>query len=352
MFLSAVRLNFYKMEIEQRCVIHFLYLKGLSGKDIKAELNNVYGDQAMSKTQVYFWISEFHRGRNDLNDLIRPGRPKDDIIDVLIQNQLDNDPHASARIIAKRIGYSLHAVLDHLHTVFCMKNYHLKWVPHFLNETQKKARVTCSKNLLEILNDCSANNYKYIITGDESYFEYYYSRERMWAFSKGDIDEKLEQSHFQRKTMFTIFFNGDGIQLIDMKPKGIRINADYFLNNIIKTLELTDIVTEATRNDENVFIHYDNAPCHNACAVKTYLPQSRFTRVDHPPFSPDIAPCDFALFGSIKESFNDAVFETEEELLDAILNFFDTKGPEYFISIFKSWEERLRLVIKNKGGYI
>lgn len=51
---------------------------------------------------------------------------EDDIIDVLIQNQLESDPHASARILAWRICYSLHAVLDHLHTVLCMNNYHLK----------------------------------------------------------------------------------------------------------------------------------------------------------------------------------------------------------------------------------
>ena len=93
---------------------------------------------------------------------------------------------------------------------------------------KKKVRITCSEKLQEILTKFSANNYKYIFTGDEGYFEYYYSRERMWVLNKGDIDEKLEKPHFQRKIMFTIFFNGDGIQLIDKKPKGIKINADYF----------------------------------------------------------------------------------------------------------------------------
>ena len=124
------------------------------------------------------------------------------------------------------------------------------------------------------------------------------------------------------------------------------------MNNIIQALELNDIVIEAKRNNEIVFIHYDNAPSRNALDVMTYLRQSRFTRADHPPFSPDIAPCDFALFGSIKESFDDIVFETEEELLEAVHDFFETKWQDYFISIFKAWEKRLRLVIKNEGDYI
>lgn len=64
------------MEIEAKHVIHFLYFKCISGKDIEAELNGVYGGLAMSKTHVYIWIGEFRRGRNDLNDLARPGRAK------------------------------------------------------------------------------------------------------------------------------------------------------------------------------------------------------------------------------------------------------------------------------------
>ena len=82
------------------------------------------------------------------------------------------------------------------------------------------------------------------------------------------------------------------------------------------------------------------------------MQQSRFIRADHHLFSSDITPYDFVLFGNIKESFDDMVFETEVELLYAVHNFFETKWQDYFISIFKSWEERLRLVIKNKGGYI
>lgn len=38
------------MDIEQRCITLFLYLKGVSGKDIKAQLNDVYGDIAMCRT--------------------------------------------------------------------------------------------------------------------------------------------------------------------------------------------------------------------------------------------------------------------------------------------------------------
>lgn len=40
--------------------------------------------------------------------------------------------------------------------------------------------------------------------------------------------------------MVTIFFNADGVQLIDFKPKRFKINSDYFINNIL--LKLADLL--------------------------------------------------------------------------------------------------------------
>ena len=60
---------------------------------------------------------------------------------------------------------------------FKMVSSLFEWNTHA--KKKKKVRITCSEKLQEILTKCSANNYKYIFTGDEGYFEYYYSRERM-----------------------------------------------------------------------------------------------------------------------------------------------------------------------------
>jgi hypothetical protein len=44
------------------------------------------------------------------------------------------------------------------------------WVPHFLGEAQKAARVKASKEMLRILQDSEANKFDGIVTGDESWF--------------------------------------------------------------------------------------------------------------------------------------------------------------------------------------
>ena len=51
-----------------------------------------------------------------------------------------------------------------------------------------------------------------------------------------------------------------------------------------------------------VHFHQDNAPVHNSILVTDYLTQMGIKTVPHPPYSPDLAPCDFWLFPKLKEN--------------------------------------------------
>jgi hypothetical protein len=60
MVLSAI--------LEQRYVIKFL-VKGQSDpKEIHRRLKAVYGDGAMKRTQICWWVSGTQRGREDVSD--------------------------------------------------------------------------------------------------------------------------------------------------------------------------------------------------------------------------------------------------------------------------------------------
>ena len=45
----------------------------------------------------------------------------------------------------------------------------------------------------------------------------------------------------------------------------------------------------------------DNAPIHNSILVTDYLTKIGIKTAPHPPYSPDIAPCDFYLFPELRE---------------------------------------------------
>jgi hypothetical protein len=64
-------------------------------------LRDHYGDDAISRTQIYFWINEKKRRRTDLNNIASPEREPDEDLTGVIAANLDADPHLSARKLAQ-----------------------------------------------------------------------------------------------------------------------------------------------------------------------------------------------------------------------------------------------------------
>ena len=46
--------------------------------------------------------------------------------------------------------------------------------------------------------------------------------------------------------------------------------------------------------------HQDNAPVHNSILVTDYLSKTGIKTIPQPPYSPDVAPCDFCLFPKLR----------------------------------------------------
>jgi hypothetical protein len=75
-------------------------------------------------------------------------------------------------------------------------------------------------------------------------------------------------------------------------------------------------------------------------------------RVPQPPFSPDLAPSDFYLFGKPKTTLMGSVFENEPELLDGIMRVLDRRTRDELESAFEEWVARLDVCIHRGGDYV
>ena len=67
--------------------------------------------------------------------------------------------------------------------------------------------------------------------------------------------------------------------------------------------------------------HKNNAPVHNSILVTDYLTKTGIKTVPQPPYSPDLAPCDFWLFPKLKEKLKGCRHETIEEMKEVIEDF-------------------------------
>ena len=57
--------------------------------------------------------------------------------------------------------------------------------------------------------------------------------------------------------------------------------------------------------------------------------------VPHPPYSPDLALCDFWLFPKLKEKLRGCRYETIEEMKEAVTKVIDTLTQEDFHGAFQ-----------------
>ena len=62
--------------------------------------------------------------------------------------------------------------------------------------------------------------------------------------------------------------------------------------------------------------------------------------VPQPPFSPDLAPCDFCLFPKLKENLRGCHYETIEEMIEAVTKVIDTLTQEDSYGAFQKLLER------------
>ena len=49
-----------------------------------------------------------------------------------------------------------------------------------------------------------------------------------------------------------------------------------------------------------VLVLHDNAPAHKSRVASAAIHQSGFEELNHPPYSPDLAPSDYFLFANLK----------------------------------------------------
>jgi len=109
---------------------------------------------------------------------------------------------------------------------------------------------------------------------------------------------KVTQS--TKQVMATIFWDCRGNLLIDFKERNTTLNAVYFASLLHK---LHDAIKERRRGmlRRGVRLLHNNAPVHTAAVAKAAVKKCGFQEIEHPPYSPDLAPSDYYLFSKLKK---------------------------------------------------
>jgi hypothetical protein len=77
-----------------------------------------------------------------------------------------------------------------------------------------------------------------------------------------------------------------------------------------------------------------------------------FRKLAHPPYSPDIAPSDFYLFGKVKNELIGKSIHDEHELFLEVNEILSAIPTTELRDVFRNWIRRLEQVIDTNGEYV
>ncbi len=211
-----------------------------------------------------------------------------------------------------------------------------KFVPRILTKEQKWVRMTVADDNIKLL--CESEDpekfMKSIITGDETWvplLDPETKRESSSWLAPGQsrpLKGKITGS--SGKTMLTIFFDSEGIILCDFLGRRETITSERYCQTLSNLKECIRKKRPHLWEGRSFLIHHDNASPHTSDFTMKKIQKWGLTILDHPPYSPDLAPCDFALFPKLKSHLRGHRFATIASVQKEVRNILATLDKSFF----------------------
>ena len=242
---------------------------------------------------------------------------------------MDKDRRVSIETISAQIDVSVGTVHTIIREELKIRKICVKLVPKVLRLDQKERRFHDSREMVELINSDPAV-LGALMTCDESWI-YCYDQETkrqssQWKHADSPRPKKVKQSKSNHKLLMILFFESTGMIYMHWVPTGQRVNKEYYVEVLRKFRKRFLRKRPALFKSSQWHFHQDN----NSILVTDYLTKMGIKTAPQPPYSPDLAPCDFWLFPKLKEKLRGCRYETIEEMKEAVTKVIDTLTQEDF----------------------
>ncbi|KAJ7345050.1 hypothetical protein JRQ81_001000 [Phrynocephalus forsythii] len=134
--------------------------------------------------------------------------------------------------------------------------------------------------------------------------------------------------------------------LTNYLPKGETLNSEYYCNLLEK---LCDALKQKHHGmiSKGVHLQANKAPVHTAQASIFTAHCLGYELLQHPPYSPDLAPSDFFLFPKMKKPCCDQRFHDREDVIFEVEQWFLSKAEDFYKqglkqngkkNLYESWQ--------------
>ncbi|UYV74262.1 hypothetical protein LAZ67_11002704 [Cordylochernes scorpioides] len=266
------------------------------------------------------------------------------------QALLDEDSTQTQEKLAKQLQVSQGAVSLRLNSLRMTQKLS-RWVPHELSERQQERRLVTCEGLLA-RHEKKSFLHRIVTSGEKSIHFSNPMRQRSWGLLGQFLKQKPRPNRLGKKAMLCVWWDQTGVIYFKLLKPGETVNTSRYEQQMHSLREaLNEIRPELREKHNKLILQHDNAPAHNATVVKNTIKDLGWELLPLPPYSPDLAPSDYHLFTSLGHALKNQEFSNSDILRKWLVDWFDSKGIEFFRQGIRKLPERWSKCIANQGNY-
>lgn len=312
-------------------------------------------DSVPGRNTIIRWVAAFRATGSTLKQK-PPGRPRSirtpENLERLRQG-VQRSPRRSAMKQAAALQISDRSVRRMLHLDLKFHPYKMAFV-HTIQNGDYQRRVDASQTLLQNVPKNSI-----LLTSDEAHFHLSgYVNKQNYRYWAPENPRELHQTplHSQRVTVWAMVaaFGVWEPYFFEENGRAVTVTSARYVQML-----QTFVQPKLQQLNGEVWFQQDGATAHTARASMSVLNQmfpgriiSQRGDLPWPPRSPDLAPCDFFLWGYLKEKVYTNRPQTTDALKAAIRTEMARIPPEMTARVMQNFRNRLTRCIANDGRHL
>jgi len=195
----------------------------------------------MSDGMVRKWVRKFNEGRENVHDEVRSGRPSlvnDDLVHNVNERVHDDRCFTISDLSLHFPQISRTLLYDIVSSHLGYQKVCARWVPKMVTEEHKKQCVACALTFLMYYHKEGNGILSHIVTGDETWVSHITPESKQqslhWKHTGSPKRKKFKQTISTRKIMCTVFWDTQGVLLVEFLPQGTTINSAVYCKTLKK----------------------------------------------------------------------------------------------------------------------
>ena len=289
---------------------------------------------------------------SQLKMTLRVGRPVSVLTEknvATVKTLIEEHARYTVQEVEELSGIHSSSVLKILHERLRLRTICAGWVPNLLTDEQKQSRVRLASQVTEKYDKCNPGRLEEIVTGDETWTYHFQpdskAKNKVWVSSEGDRPVIARRCKTSNRMLYAIFFDSKGTVLQIPVPKGSSVTGKFYRESV-----LTQLVDFYQKRRPRTGVHGIKL-LHESATVQEYLKESGLNVLDHPPYRPDLTPCDFWLFPRLKRMLARHRFESRCGIGSGVYQCLQHIPKKDYRAAFRKWVDRCKMCVEADWAY-